>query len=127
MVFRSPALAPTDERDTGYDEATPVAMILPGIKPHYHVDMWVEMKKIKDLTLKQSGNDPEKDLAKMKPKKPLIDNKDPAAYTDLAYVQGIFGQLDTVPVNAYALSTSTQRIDVYMQSRFLHTYFSVAK
>ena len=41
------------------------------VKPHYHVDMWSEMKKIKELTLKQFENDVVKYLDEMKSMKLL--------------------------------------------------------
>ena len=50
--------------------------------------MWAGMKKIKDLTLKQQGNNPVKvkDLDEMNLKKLLIDEKDSKAYSNNSYV-----------------------------------------
>ena len=69
-------------RETERDGVSLVAVILSRIKPHYNVDMWKEMKKIKELTLKQFGNNPVKYLDKMKLEKLLIDEKDSTAYSD---------------------------------------------
>jgi hypothetical protein len=92
-----------DGRETERDGASLVALVLSRIKPHYHVDMWAEMKKIKELTLKQHGNNPVKYLDEMKLKKLLIDEKDSTAYSDNSYVKDIFSQLMLAPVDSYAL------------------------
>ena len=63
------------------------------------------MKKIKDLTLKQPGNNPVKvkDLDEMNLKKLLIDEKDSKAYSNNSYVKDIFAQLMLAPVDSSAL------------------------
>lgn len=92
-----------DGRETERDGTSLVALILSRIKPHFHVDMWAEMKKIKELTMKQYGNNPVKYLDEMKLKKLLIDEKDANAYSDNSYVKDIFAQLMLAPVDSYAL------------------------
>ena len=92
-----------DGRESERDGISLVALILSRIKPHFHVDMWAEMKKIKELTLKQFGNNPVKYLDEMKLKKLLIDEKDANAYSDNSYVKDIFAQLMLAPVDSYAL------------------------
>ena len=92
-----------DGREIERDGTSLVALILSRIKPHFHVDMWAEMKKIKELTLKQFGNNPVKYLDEMKLKKLLIDEKDANAYSDSSYVKDIFAQLVLAPVDSYAL------------------------
>ena len=92
-----------DGRETKRDGASLVALILSRIKPHYHVDMWSEMKKIKELTLKQFENDPVKYLDEMKLKKLLIDEKDSRTYSDSSYVKDIFAQLILASFDSYVL------------------------
>ena len=65
--------------------------------------MWKELKKIKELTLKQSGDNPVRYLDEMKLMKLSIDEKDSAAYPDKSYVKDIFAQLILAPVNSFAL------------------------
>lgn len=90
-------------RETERDGASLVALILSRIKPHYNVDMWKEMKLIKELILKQFGNDPVKYLDEMKLKKLLIDEKDSTAYSNSSHVKDMFAQLILAPVVAYAI------------------------
>jgi hypothetical protein len=91
-----------DGRDTKYDGFLMVAIAMSRVKPHYHVDMWIEMKKIKELTLKQFENDVVKYLDEMKSMKLLIDEKDRMAYTDKAYVKDLLSQLKIAPVSIFA-------------------------
>ena len=91
-----------DGRDVEFDGFTMAAIVLSRIKPHYQVDMFNELTKVKALTLKQFGNNVVTYLDEMKAKKLLIDEKDAAAYTDRAYVKDIFTQLKLAPVDAFA-------------------------
>ena len=61
------------------------------------------MKKIKELTLKQFGNNPVKYLDEMKLMKLSIDEKDSTAYSDKSYVKDIFTQLVLAPVDSFAI------------------------
>ena len=90
-----------DGCDVEFDGFTMAAIVLFRIKPHYQVDMFNELTKIKALTLKQFGNNMVTYLDEMKAKKLLIDEKDAAAYTDRAYVKDIFTQLKLAPVDAF--------------------------
>ena len=90
-------------RETKRNGTLLVSMILSRIKPHFRVDMWTKIKKIKELTLKQFGNDPVKYLDEMKMKKLLIDEKDPNACSENVYVKDMFAQLMLTPVDSYAL------------------------
>jgi hypothetical protein len=90
-------------RETKRDGTLLVVLILSQIKSHVPVDMWAEMKKIKELTLKQIGNNPVKYLDDMKLKKLLIDEKDPNTYSNNSYVKESFSQLMLAHVDSYAL------------------------
>ena len=92
-----------DGRETERDGLSLVAIILSRMKPHFNVDMWKELSKIKGLTLKQFGDNPAKYLDEMKLMKLSIDEKDPAAYPDKMYVKDILAQLVLAPVDSFAL------------------------
>ena len=60
---------------------------------HHKVDMYAEIGKIKKLTVAQFDNDVHLFFDVMKSIKLQIDQKDPMAYTDDAFVRDIFLQL----------------------------------
>jgi hypothetical protein len=75
------------------DGWTIVALILWRLCPHHKVDMYAEIGKIKKLTVAQFDNDVHFFFDTMKSIKLQIDQKDPMAYTDDAFVQDNFLQL----------------------------------
>ncbi len=75
------------------DGLTIVALILWHLCPHHKVDMYAEIGKIKKLTVAQFDNDVHLLFNMMKCIKLQIDQKDPMAYTDDAFVRDIFLQL----------------------------------
>ena len=79
--------------DEEMDGLTIVARILWRLCPHHKVDMYVEIGKIKKLTVAQFDNDVHLIFDAMKSIKLQIDQKDPMAYTDDAFVRDIFLQL----------------------------------
>ena len=92
----------SDRRNTEFDGLVMLAILLSRVKPHYQVDMWQELKKSKELTLKQFGNNVVQYLDEMKIMKMSIDEKDIGAYTDNAYVKDIFAQLKLAPVDSFS-------------------------
>ena len=64
--------------------------------------MWHELNTVKDLTLKQLGNDVGKYLDHMKILTLEIDKKDSLAYRENVHIKDILTQLQTAPVNLYA-------------------------
>ena len=114
--------------ETKYDGTLLIALMLSGIKPHLHVDMWAKMKKTKELTLQQHGNSPVKSLDEMKMKKLLIDKKDPNAYSDNLYVKDIFAQLMlAVVLTLTHLSMKKHTFVGCMERRLLRLTLFVAK
>ncbi len=79
--------------DEEMDGLTIVALILWRLCPHHKVYMYVEIGKIKKLTIAQCNNDIHLCFNAMKNIKLQIDQKDPMAYTDDAFVCNIFLQL----------------------------------
>jgi hypothetical protein len=75
------------------DGLTIVALILWHLCPHHKVDMYVEIGIIKKLTVAQFNNDVHLFFDAMKSIKLQIDQKNPMAYTDDAFVCNIFLQL----------------------------------
>ena len=97
----------TDGHETKQDGALLVVLVLFKIKPNFHVDMQAKKKNIKELTLKQHENNPEKYPNEMKLKKLLIDEKDPDAQQFLR--KGFFSQPLLLPVDSYALEYEQMR------------------
>ncbi len=84
--------------ENGIDEEmyglTIIALILLWhLCPHHKVDMYMEIGKIKKLTVAQFDNDVHLFFDAIKSIKLQIDQKDPMAYTDDAFVRDIFLQL----------------------------------
>ena len=75
-----------DGQDEEQDGATIFAIIMSWIKPHYKVDMFQEIKDLKEVTLKQFNNNLVDYFDKIQEGKISIDEKDPQAYSDDAFV-----------------------------------------
>jgi hypothetical protein len=82
------------------DGLTILALILAHICPNFKVDMYSEITKIKMLTIAQYNNDVELFFDAIKFLKHHIDQKDPTAYTEDAFIRDIFLQpkQDSLPV-----------------------------
>jgi hypothetical protein len=76
--------------DEEMDGLTIIALILWHLHPHHKVGMYMEIGKIKKLTVAQFDNDLHLFFNVMKSIKLEIDQKDPMAYTDDAFVRGIY-------------------------------------
>jgi hypothetical protein len=70
-----------------------VALILRCLRPYHKVDMYAEIGKATKLTVAQFDNDIHLFFDVMKSIKLQIDQKDPSAYTDDAFVHDLFLQL----------------------------------
>jgi hypothetical protein len=76
------------------DGLTIVDLILWRLCSHHKVDIYMEIGKIKKLTVAQFNNDVHFFFDTMKSIKLQIDQKDPMAYTDDAFVRNFFLQLN---------------------------------
>ena len=92
-----------DGRDVEADGPTVVALIMSRVNPHYKIDMFEEIKQLKQITLSSCSNDVTAFLDKIKAKKLLIDQKDATAYTEDAFVRDLFGQFKSAPVEEFSL------------------------
>lgn len=100
-----------DGREEEMDGLTVLAVIYSRVRPHYKIDMFSEIEKVKKIALSQFGNDVAQYFDAVKNQKILIDQKDPMAYTDEAFVRDIFKQLRQAPVESFRLEyerTETQ-------------------
>ncbi len=79
---------------------TVLVLILSRICPNFKVDMYAEITKVKKLTIAQYDNDIQLCFDAVQFLKLQIDQKDPTAYTEDAYIHDIFLQLkdDSLPV-----------------------------
>jgi hypothetical protein len=79
---------------------TVLALILSRICPNFKVGMYAEITKVKKLTIAQYDNDVQLYFNAVQFIKLQIDQKDPTAYTEDAYIRDIFLQLkdDSLPV-----------------------------
>jgi hypothetical protein len=75
------------------DGLTILALILGRIHPNFKVDMYVEIGKVKKLTIAQHDNDIQLFFNTVKFLKLHNDQKDPTAYTEDAFIWDIFLQL----------------------------------
>jgi hypothetical protein len=80
-------------REEEVDGLTIVALILSRIRPNFKVDMYSEITKVKQLTITQYDNDVQLFFDAIKFLKLHIDQKDPTAYTEDAFIRDIFLQL----------------------------------
>ena len=93
------------------DGLTLLAVIYSRVRPHYKIDMFGKIEKVKKLTLSQFRNDVAQYCDAIKNQKILVDQKDANAYTDDAFVRDIFKQLRLAPVESFKLEyerTETQ-------------------
>jgi hypothetical protein len=81
------------------DGLTILPLILARIWPNFKVDMYTEITKVKKLTIPQYDNDVQLFFDAIKFLKLHIDQKDPTAYTEDAFIWDIFLQLkqDSLP------------------------------
>jgi hypothetical protein len=81
------------------DSLTILALILAHICPNFKVDMYTEITKVKKLSVAQYDNDVQLFFDVIKFLKLYIDQKDPTAYTEDAFIWDIFLQLkqDSLP------------------------------
>ncbi len=82
-----------DGKEEEMDCLTILAIVLNCIQPHYKVDMYLEIDKLKKETLEQYNNDVDLYFDSVCYRKLQIDQKNPAAYTDDQFVQDLFKQL----------------------------------
>jgi hypothetical protein len=74
-------------REEEVDGLTIVALILLRIRPNFKVDMYSEITKVKQLTIAQYDNDVQLFFDAIKFLKLHIDQKDPIAYTEDAFIR----------------------------------------
>ncbi len=81
------------------DGLTILALIFAHICPNFKVDMFSEITKVKRLTIAQYNNDVQLFFDAIKFLKLHIDQKDPTAFTEDAFIWDIFLQLkqDSLP------------------------------
>ncbi len=82
-----------DRKDKEMDGHTILALMVNCICPHYNVDMYLEIKKIKKENLEQYENNLKLFFDSICYHKLHIDQKNPLAYTDNQFVCDIFKQL----------------------------------
>ncbi len=82
-----------DGIDNEVDGLMLLALILCRICPNFKVDMYAQIGKVKKLTIAQHGNDVHLFFDAAKYMKLQIDQKDPTAYTEDAFIWDIFLQL----------------------------------
>ena len=92
-----------DGRDEEMDGLTILAIIMSRVKPHFKVDMFNELKRVKEITLKQHKNNLVSFFDEVSTKKVLIDQKDPSAYKDEAFVRDLLDQLKSAPIETFRL------------------------
>ena len=85
------------------DGSTILAIIMSRVKPHFKVDMFNELKLVKQITLKQHKNNLVSFFDEVSTKKVLIDQKDPTVYKDEAFVRDILDQLKSAPIETFRL------------------------
>jgi hypothetical protein len=81
------------------DGLTILALILGGICPNFKVDRYSEITRLKKLSIAQYNHNVQLFFDAIKFYKLHINQKDPTAYTEDAYIQDIFLQLrqDSLP------------------------------
>ena len=80
-------------REEEVDGLTILALILALVRTNFKVDMYSEITKVKQLTIMQYDNDVQLFFDAIKFLNLHIDQKDPTAYTEDAFIQDIFLQL----------------------------------
>jgi hypothetical protein len=82
-----------DRKDKEMDRLTILALVVNHIHPHYKVNMYPKIEKIKKESLEQYENNLELFFDSIRYHKLHIDQKNPLAYTDDQFVRDIFKQL----------------------------------
>ncbi len=82
-----------DRKDKEMDELNILALVVICIFPHYKVDMYLEIKKIRKENLEQYENNLELFFDSICYHKLHIDQKNPLAYIDDQFIREIFKQL----------------------------------
>ena len=90
-----------DGRVTEYDGLTILAVIFERLRPHYQVDMFGELTKLKAITLKQHNNNLPNYFDAIGKLKAKIDMKDKNFYPEKQFIRDIFGQLKTAPNDSF--------------------------
>jgi hypothetical protein len=75
------------------DGLTVLPLFLSRIRPNFKVDMYAEITKVNKLTIAQYDNDVQLYFEAVQFLKLHIDQKDPSAYTEDAYIRDLFLQL----------------------------------
>lgn len=97
-----------DGRDEEHDGLVVCALVMARVFPHYKVDMFAEVDKMRKIELKDFNFDLTKYFDKMKQQKILIDQKDRRAYTDDAYLRDLFRQLKEAPNESFRVEYENQ-------------------
>ena len=89
----------TSAKEEELDGLTILALVLARIRPNFKVDMFTEIAKVKKLAISQYENDVQLYFDAITFLKLQIDQKDPTAYTEDAFIRDIFLQLkhDSLP------------------------------
>ena len=82
-----------DGKEEEMDGLTILVIILNRIRPHYKVDMYLEIDKLKKETLEQYDNNVDLYFDSVHYHKLQIDQKNPTAHTDEQFVRDLFKQL----------------------------------
>jgi hypothetical protein len=82
-----------DGKEEEMDGPTVLAIILNRIRPHYKVNMYLKIDKLKKETLEQYDNNVDLYFDSVRYHKVQIDQKNPAAYTDDQFVRDLFKKL----------------------------------
>jgi hypothetical protein len=82
-----------DGKEEEMDGLKILAIVLNCIQPHYKVDMYLEINKLKKETLEYCNNNIDLYFDSVRYHKLQIDQKNPAVYTDNQFVWGLFKQL----------------------------------
>ncbi len=102
------------------DGLTILALILAWICPNFKVDMYAEITKVKKLTIAQYNNKVQLYFDAVQFLKLHIDQKDPNAYTEDAYIRDIFLQLKHYSM-MHLLTMSISKTQVLGRSNYPKT------
>lgn len=97
-----------DGRSEEFDGLTICALAMNRLFPHYKVDMFAEVDKMRRIELKDFNYEIPKYFDKMKKQKILIDQKDRRAYTEDAFLRDLFRQLKDAPNESYRVEYENQ-------------------
>ena len=100
-----------DGRETEQDGLVILALVLARVKPHYKADMFMEVQKLKNLTLKQFGGDVNLYFDEMKRGKQRIDQKDRHFYPGDQYVKDLLTQLKLAPAEIFLKRFEEMELD----------------